>query len=257
MTIPPARYEATIAGGAEAIAGAVEQDPGRAVPGCPGWDVARLAAHAGTLLARVAEMVRRRAPEGLRPEEVPGPPEGPAALATWLRDASAGLRSALGAAGDDDPAGRWRDREVTAGFWRRRLAHELAVHGFDAASALGGQEVLDAEVSADGIDEVCELFLPHSAGKEAWPPPGPLLLAAVDLAAGWVLEPGAGDRGGVAWRRVGEGDLAGPPPGGGPSARVEATASELFLYCWGRWAPEAEALGDREVLGGWRAVLGW
>ncbi len=117
---------------------------------------------------------------------------------------------------------------------------------------------LDAEVAADGIDEVCQLFLPFSAQKDRWPPEGSLFLACDDGHAAWRLEPEADGQGGVAWHRGTPGAIREEASGAGRVARVTAPVGKLFFYCWGRWVPSpAAASGDPGVLEQWRAVLGW
>lgn len=250
MTTSAADYDEAIAAGSEAIASALESDAGRTVPSCPGWDVAELAKHMGLLLARVGEQVRRRPSEPVRAADLAAPPDGPARVG-WLRDASRSLLEALAGAEDDAPAGRWRDRAVTAGFWRRRMAHETVVHRFDAEEALGRATVLDGDLAVDGLDEVLELFLPFSTRKDRWPPAGFLGLVRSGGSEQWWIEPGV-DR--VAVRRQPpQGEL---PPG--HFARVEAPAGDLFLVCWGRRAPAAATVaGSAALLDHWLSLLGW
>lgn len=172
MRMSAAGYDEAIAGGSDAIAYVLALDSGRAVRSCPGWDVGELAGHVGLLYERVGEQVRRRSPEPLRRSDLRSPPVGPA-RAGWLREASRGLIEAFAGADENAPAGRWRDRVVTAGFWRRRMAHETVVHRVDAEDALGRAVVLEADLAVDGIDEVLELFVPFSTRKDRWPPAAP------------------------------------------------------------------------------------
>jgi len=249
VEMPAYGYDDAIAVGSDVIASALVLDAGRAVPNCPGWDVAEVAVHLGSLYERVGEQVRRRSPEPLGRSDLPSPPEGPA-RAGWLREASRGLRETFAGAEDDAPAGRWRDRVVTAGFWRRRMAHETVVHRVDIEDAFGRAVVLESGLAVDGIDEVLELFVPFSTRKDRWPPGGPLWLVRGDGSEEWWVEPGA-DR--VELRRQPPEKL---PPGS--FARVEALAAELFLVCWGRRVPVGPPVaGSVALLDHWVSLFGW
>jgi len=68
-----AEYERAIVEGAEAIASALARDPERSVGNCPGWDLAQLAGHVGSLYQRVAEQVRSRSPEAVHPSDISSP----------------------------------------------------------------------------------------------------------------------------------------------------------------------------------------
>lgn len=208
-----------------------------------------LAGHLGSLYERVGEQVRRRSPEPLRPSDLPSPPVGPARVG-WLREASRGLIEAFAEAEENAPAGRWRDRVVTAGFWRRRMAHETVVHRVDVEDALGRAVVLEGDLAVDGIDEVLQLFVPFSTRKDRWPPGGPLWLVRSDGSEQWWVEPGAGR---VELHRQLPGELQ-------PAsfARVEALAAELFLVCWGRRVPAGPAVtGSAALLDHWVSLFGW
>lgn len=240
--------------GAETIAAVVEADPSHLVPNCPGWDVAALARHVGSLYMRVGEQVRRRSSEPVRSSDLPAAPTG-RALGPWTRQAAEGLLQVLASTDDDVPAGRWRDRSVLAGFWRRRMAHETVVHRVDVEDALGLSATLDGDLAVDGVDEVLELFLPFSIDTEGWPPHGVLWLVRADGPEQWWVEPGHRD---VHVRR---GPVDGASPRERPSSeatRVEAPASELFLVCWGRRLPPAgAATGEPAVLEQWLRIFGW
>lgn len=253
MGVQHRAYERAIVSGAEEVAAGVQADPGHQVPSCPGWDVSDLAHHLGSLYLRVGEQIRRRSLESVRSSELPHVPSGRAA-GPRVRQAADKLLQALAATQDDTPAGRWRDRSVPAGFWRRRLAHETVVHCVDVDDALGWSADLDADLAMDGVDEALELFLPFSISSEAWPPGGVLWLVRTDGPEQWWIVPSSND---VHARR--------PPPKGispqwipGEVTRVDATAADLFLVCWGRQVPPGTAVtGEPESLAQWLGVLGW
>jgi uncharacterized protein (TIGR03083 family) len=229
-------YEA-ISAGSESIATALASAPDAAVPGCPGWDVDKLALHVGLIYTWAGQQVRERRTSPLEFGSLPRAPEGAERVA-WLSAAGASVVDALRAAGDDDPAGAWRDRTVTAGFWRRRMAHESTVHGVDADDAVGRSRALDGGLAIDGIDELMELYLGYA--KPDHPPAGRLHLVATDGAAAWTVS--AVDGGLVGGRAPASGSAP------GDEVVVTAPAPELLLVCWGRRAVEpSRILGDAAV----------
>jgi uncharacterized protein (TIGR03083 family) len=135
--------------------------PAEAVPTCPGWAVADIVEHVGTLYhwssAHVATNARARLdPRSL---DLGRPAEG--ATPEWLANAIEPMMSIFRTC--DPEAGVWgwgADRH--ARFWPRRMLFETVVHRADASFALGVDPEIDAEVAADGIDELLS-NLPHAA----------------------------------------------------------------------------------------------
>ncbi len=138
---------------------AVQAQPaalGRAVPACPGWNVADLLTHLGAQARQVPEWVRG----GRRPGPgwpIPVPPEGQEL--GWFGQGWRDLHAAMDVLRAQDPAASWCPWDDTSAFWRRRMLHEHAVHALDVAQALGGPWSVSAEVAQDGIDEVLRLYL--------------------------------------------------------------------------------------------------
>jgi len=242
MAVTYEGYYEAITEGSESIAAALASAPDSAVPGCPGWDVAKLALHVGLVYTWAGQQVRERRTSPLDLGSLPRAPEGPERVA-WLRAAAAAVVDALQAAEDDDPAGGWRDRLVTAGFWRRRMAHESAVHGVDADDAVpaGRPWALDPGLAADGIDELMELYLGYARPDPV--PAGRLHLVASDEGAAWTVE-AVGD--GLAGRRTSAFGSA----RGGPT--IAAPAPDLLLVCWGRRHPAPGQIdGDADLARQW------
>jgi uncharacterized protein (TIGR03083 family) len=175
------------------------------VAGCPGWSVRDLVEHLGGVhrWARDIVVTGRPGPE----------PAAEGDLAAWFAEGAAALIETL--AGADPAAATWSfTTDRTVGFWRRRQALETVVHRWDAQSAVGEPEPIDAVLAADGIGEVAELMLPRQVAKERIPPlPGAVRIAASDLEASYVL----GD--------------------GEPQATVTAAAEVLLLLLWHRVGP--------------------
>lgn len=131
------------------------------VPCCPGWALRDLALHQG----HVWEWARHCVEAGThvdRPEErVPDD-----MLAPWLREELDALVGLL--RGTDPTSQTWTfgPKPRLAGFWFRRQAHEVTVHLWDAQSAVGSPHQIEAELAADGVDEVFTVFLPRQVRLE-------------------------------------------------------------------------------------------
>lgn len=188
---------------------------GDAVPGCPGWNVADLAYHVG----RVDDFWTAMATGGdaaqyTRP---PQPPDDE--VVEWFAARAATLADTLAGADPATPAWSfWGMRDVA--FVRRRIAHETAVHAWDAGAAVGSPEPLDAALAVDGVDEFFEIFTPLTPG----PPVEPVTtvhLHATDAEGEWLVSVGGGQF--EIEHGHAKGDVA-----------VRATASDLVLLLWNR-----------------------
>ncbi len=232
-TVPPAleHLDAAVA----AFTAALQGDAGRAVPGCPGWDVAALAGHLGGVhrWARAAIVDGRPAPMD------EAGPDDPRDLVAWFAEGAAALTATLRAADPAAPCWTFGPHPRTASFWQRRMPHETALHAWDAHAALGADLPLDRDLALDGVDEVVTMFVPRQVrlGRLA-PPPYALELRAADAPHG------AGP-----WRVFGD-ERA-------PDAVVSAPAATLLLLLWKRVPLDSDGVtveGDgnaaRVVLGG-------
>ena len=158
----------------------------------------------------------------------------------WLERGAARLVDVLGAADPEAPTWSWgTDQRV--GFWSRRMAHETAVHRWDAQTANGAPEDLRPDLAVDGIDERLENLAMsmnfNEPGKEALTgagrdgPPAP-----TDAPGEWLLR--FGPEGFAFDREHAKGDLA-----------VRAPASDLLLLLVGRRGLEGlETFGDPTAL---------
>ena len=205
--------------------------PDAAVPSCPGWTCADLVEH----LTGVLHRVRAHAPRGVtsRPEQDPEPPrpEWPAALDGLHRELT-GTIETLEALDADLPAWNFAPQAKKAGFWHRRMAHEISVHRWDAEAAAGRPTPVEAKLAADGISEVLDTWLP--AGRRQGPTDlhGVVHLVATDVGHEWFVRL----RGmGVALL-----DTATIFDSDDHHARAQATgtASDLLLMLWGRQRPD-------------------
>ncbi|GHI04550.1 hypothetical protein AQI88_37315 [Streptomyces cellostaticus] len=225
------------------------------VPTCPDWSLEDLVRHMGGALRWVDALVRGRAQENIPWEQVPlgGGPEkrGDAeALDQWLAETGELVVGALREAGPDTGVWSWTGMS-DAGFWARRMAHEITVHRADATLAVGAPYEVAPEIAADALDEWLDisLFVQRRRGQEEalrlGGPPRTIHLHATDTAADlnaeWLLEFGAD---GVSWRRGHE----------KAAVALRGPLTPLLLAFYRRLpldTPGLEVLGEREVLELW------
>ena len=207
--------------------------PDAAVPTCPEWTLADLGVHVGNVLG-VWSHVLCEATGRPKPPLPDAPVDGD--LAAWFRGSAGALVEELRATPPDVEVWTWMPDDQTAGFVARRMAHEVAVHRVDAELARGAATPIDAELAADGIEEV---LLITSQQEQAVGEGQTLHLHGTDRGDEWLLTLGP-ERLGVE-RRHGKGDLA---------LRGSVSDLELVLY---RRPPSGpvEHLGDDEVLAAW------
>jgi len=141
--------------------------PDAPIPACDGWTGIDLADHVTRTLHWVRETVARGV--ATHPEQAPDAPAPPAwdAALDGLRRELTGTIETLEALDADFPAWNWAPQAKTAGFWQRRMAHEISVHRWDAEAAAGRPTPIETKLAADGIGEVLDSWLP--AGKRKGP----------------------------------------------------------------------------------------
>ncbi len=176
-------------------------------------------------------------------------------LARGLRSSADDLVRLLDAADPAEPAWSWAT-DQTVGFSVRRQIHEALVHGIDGLLAIGAA-VPDVapRLAADGVDELVQVMI---AGTPSWatfePEPELVSLIATDTGDVWVIRPGlvvgiepsSGDHLSLAGYELEE------AAAGGADAVIEASASELLLWMWGRrpdiaarFGPASSGAADR------------
>lgn len=209
-------------------AAAAAAGPDTPVPTCPEWTVDRLVRHVAALYRWVGEHVGRG--EVGRPPNLPdeAPADAPADAVEWFDREFAALLGLLDGLDPELPAWNWAPQAKKAGFWHRRLAHETAVHRWDAQMATGQAEPVEAKLAADGVSEVLDTWLP--AGKRSGPRGlhGVVHLVATDASQEWFVRL----RGeGVALLDTGTLFDADDPH---PRAQAAGTASDVLLALHGR-----------------------
>ena len=234
----------TAADGRDLLA-AAQTDWLRPIPHCPGWDASALVAHMGSILAWMTRIVTTG--ERVARADRETPPSDPTALAPWYSAHLDRTLDVLTTTAADSPTWTFSSRgDQRAGWWRRRLAVELAIHRWDAqyaADPAGGRpsRPLNAEVAAAGIEEFLTEFLP---GLLAQPSvdglAGTLHLHATDGPSEWWVDLGArADANAV--RGHTEADTA-----------IRGTESDLLLWLTNRApTPSVEILGQGDLAARW------
>jgi uncharacterized protein (TIGR03083 family) len=124
--------------------------PDAAVPTASGWTVKDLVEHVGQTQNWVAEIIERRITDPAKlPAEMAVLPGDPGEWPAWLSESA---QRVVGACSDDaldapvfNPAA---DGRSGTRFWMSSMLNEAVVHGFDAASAAGRADEVDADVAA-------------------------------------------------------------------------------------------------------------
>ena len=196
------------------------------VRSCPDWTGADLLAHVSGF-ARYVDRLFAGAAGPTDPLVAAAPDE---ALRTWDDDL-ARLLARLRSTPADAPVPNWSVLPDTAAFWARRVAHELAVHRWDAGTTAAAVPApLPAALARDGMEEYFEAFAATAFAAGA---PG--------RAATLVLEPVDGGE-----------PLEFGLPDPGPVTLLRGTASDLLLALWWRRDPLDHLVsGDRDLLAQW------
>ena len=131
------------------------------VPSCPDWDADDLLWHLAGVQWFWGEIAERRltdpdeveAMDAAR-EERPSDRDG---LLAFFDRSSERLRRVLGELPPETPLWMWSD-DKTAGYIRRRQAHEALIHRLDAELTVDERTPLDCRLAADGVDEVLRVM---------------------------------------------------------------------------------------------------
>ena len=235
------------------------------VPGCPEWDLADLGWHLADVQRWAANVVTTG-----QPAEPPAPNPAPATPAEALVQATEALLSALDAADPEAPGWNFSSGPQTKAFWFRRQALEVAVHRWDAESAVSDDPApLDTAVAADLIDEYLKITLQRVIDRER------IDLAPMAALDGSDVHVHCTDTGGLGvageWTfDVDRASLGAPGDNGdrGPgrlevvdehrkaAVALRGPAADLALFLYNRvGADRVEVFGDPLVLAAWGPVL--
>ncbi len=242
MALDSDRYVTSLDRESEALASAAAAaGPDTQVPSCPGWSVSDLLVHCGSGNLWARTIVEQRSLQRVSfqtPEDLPSG----SALVPWFLEGAKALVAALAAIDPSTPVWTFSPADRTATFWRRRRAHETAVHRFDAQLAAGTPGPIDPELASDGVDEFFVTLLPRlgEAGLERGES---IHLHCTDAAGEWLLQ--CTEDGVKVTREHAKAGVA-----------VRGPASDLMLFVWGRLAASGlEVFGDSTVLDRFSAAI--
>ena len=171
---------------------------------------------------------RRTIDDIVRPDAMPDGDPFPR-----FEEQRARLIDVLTAADPADPVWTWSS-DNSVGFIIRRMAHETAVHRWDAQATAGERGIIDGELASDGIDELLNTFLPFFDAK-AGDVGGSVHIHCGDVPGEWTIR--VGDNGFVVAPEHAKGDCA-----------LRGPASDLLLALWKRVGlDEIDVVGDRAV----------
>ncbi|MFF7125284.1 maleylpyruvate isomerase family mycothiol-dependent enzyme [Streptomyces sp. NPDC008240] len=232
------------------VAAVRDADLAAAVPSCPGWTLADLVKHTGSVQRWFSVLLRARIQEPPRSRDVDlRLPEREDGYADWLAESATVAADAFAATDPNQPMWAW-GADQYARFWARRMLFETLLHRADAELALGLRPAIERPVAVDGIDEFlvnlpfAGFFAPKVA--ELRGPDRTIRFRATDGDEGWV----------VRLRPDGFGLDAAHPATAAADATVRGTAADLLLLVYGRLSYDAKALaheGDEQLLAHWFA----
>ncbi len=202
------------------------------VPSCPSWTVADLVYHLGEVHVFWRTIVgdRRDTWEGYEEPERPADSE----LLTWYLDGLAATVAVLTDADPAQPNWTWAT-DKTAGFVQRRIAHETAMHRWDAEQAAGLDTAIEPSLASDGIDEFLMWFAAEPAEGNLVPG-GSVHVHCGDVPGEWTVVMNAAGTYDIE-RAHAKGDCA-----------LRGTASDLLLVLWRRRpATTIDVVGDADV----------
>jgi uncharacterized protein (TIGR03083 family) len=230
------------------------------VPTCPDWRADDLLWHLAEVQWFWGRVVREAVtdPEGMEP---PTRPAGRAELVAFFDEATGLLGSALAATDPTERRWTWAE-DQTAGFIRRRQAHEALIHRIDAELTAGvDRAAVDAALAADGVDEALRVMF---GGAPPWANLELDHLATVriradDLGRTWSVTLGAFTGTSPSGREYSDAPMfeVSPRDEGEPAAAtISAPAADLDCWLWGRPAlGTLDRSGSDHVLDRFDAVI--
>lgn len=209
------------------------------VTACPGWSVADLLDHHNGVCRFATAQLRAAPGSDIVPFDPP--PDGVDPIESFVEAADA-LYEALLVVDPTEHRPNWHGSPHSA-FWFRRMCHEAIIHRWDAESAHTDAEPIDPVLAVDGIDELCDVFLPHAKRRGITGDGETVHLHATDqlpngVSGEWMftLTPEGVD----VERTHGKGDMA-----------VRGPAGDLLLFCWNRRPIDVTCFGDPDPLEWW------
>ena len=228
--------------------------PDAPVPTCPDWNADDLLWHLGEVQWFWGTIVRERVDVERALELKPDRPGDRAGLVEFYNTASRDLGTILAATAPETRVWTWAD-DKSAGFVRRRQAHEALIHRVDAELTARDRSQMDPRLSADGVDEALRLM--YNGTIPAWGnfaafEGQTLRIGATDTGDSWFVTLGQftgtdpGDQKSYDQPTICVADA--DPPASAP-ATITGTAADLDCWLWNR--PPLESIsrsGEKAVL---------
>ncbi|MFG2500705.1 maleylpyruvate isomerase family mycothiol-dependent enzyme [Streptomyces sp. NPDC048441] len=223
------------------------------VPGCPGWTLADLVKHTGSVQRWFSTLLRAGIQEPPQSRTVDlRLPDRQDEYPDWLAESATVAAGAFAVTEPALPMWAW-GADQHARFWARRMLFETLLHRADAELALGLGPAIDRAVAVDGIDEFlvnlpyAAFFAPKVANLRA--PDRTVRFRATDGDGDWLirLRP---DGFGLAATADAQAQAH------TADATVRGSARDLLLLVYGRLNHDSTALsheGDDDLLTHWFA----
>ncbi|MEW1952996.1 maleylpyruvate isomerase family mycothiol-dependent enzyme [Terrabacter sp. NPDC080008] len=231
------------------------------VPTCPDWDADDLLWHLAEVQWFWGEIAERGVTDpadldalNASREERPADRAG---LLAFFDRSSERLHRTLAGLSPETPLWMWAD-DKTAGYIRRRQAHEALIHRLDAELTVGERTPIDCRLAADGVDEVLRIMRGYEPepGLTHVPSAAPVTLVTVDAMHSWSLTPvrvtGTYEGRAIDLQRF----LVTDGPDDRAAAEICGSAADLDCWLWNRPAEgEITREGDVAALAAVDAVL--
>lgn len=159
------------------------------VPCCPDWSASDLLWHLIDVQWFWGSVVAQRLTEPEAAEiDKPGRPVGRQPLLDLFETASSRLQEALMSTPPETHVWTWHADDQTAGFVRRRQAHEAFIHRVDAEMTAGLSSSVAPALAVDGIDEILTVMMSGVPEWATFEPDGvSIRLGATDSDRHWGL----------------------------------------------------------------------
>lgn len=222
------------------------------VPTCPDWDTDDLLWHLAEVQWFWGTIVREDPADPEELERVERPADRAGLLALFDR-ATEQLQRALAETDPQDPRWTWSE-DRTAGFIRRRQAHEALIHRVDAElTADVARAPMDPELASDGVDEALRIMY---GGCPPWAhidldPAATLRVRCTDTGHSWRIILGrfsGTSPEGTTYADEPAIDVAETDSGEPTAATVEGPAADLDCWLWGRPTVNALERSGEEAL---------
>ena len=239
MTMAYSEFVTAVRSEGQALLAAAGQGGDDPIPTCDDWTMDRLLRHIGRIWTYVATIVGERLTASPDRPEIPGDKTS-VEFATGALDE---LVDALMSCEADTPMWNWAEQPPTAMFWARRMAHEAAVHRYDAQTAHDVAHPIEAELAQDGLDELVDVILPLIVARDAPALPDAIYAFVASDEAAWCVQLGADG-------------ITRADAGATPDVTVRGTTSALLLAALNRveWST-LEVEGDAALLDAWAKAM--